>query len=236
MFKTNQKTTSYLAVLLLVVTVFFVSGLSFSGKTALGSSGFNSVATLENTAANPLAALAKKLASPIGVLGNSNGTEGNVKTNDFDIVAAQQKVQNLRIGLPSKLRREGNAAVADINIEGISTTKISAHSRVDDLKPNYQSEGLVGKGSQNFEYQTIPDKKGNPIPRNTDSEYKILDNLADQLGSNTNAKGTVNIFTERPACGSCQNVAEQFMQRYPNIKVVIRDNNGVIVRPSKQGK
>ena len=57
------------------------------------------------------------------------------------LYAAQQKVQNLRIGLPSKLRREGNAAVADINIEGISTTKISAHSRVDDLKPNYQSEG-----------------------------------------------------------------------------------------------
>ncbi len=145
-------------------------------------------------------------------------------------------MQDLRAGLPSKLRREGNAAVADVNVEGVSTTRMSAHSRVDDIQPNYTSVGLVGKGNQNFEYQTIPDKNGIPIPRNTDSEYKILDNLADQLGDNTTAKGTVNIFTERPACDSCQNVAEQFMERYPNIEVIIRDNNGVIIRPPRKGQ
>lgn len=223
----------FLAVPALLVMVFLLSVVPVSGKSALGLPKFKNHNTLENSVSNALIALGKVQNSRYTGLEISDGPEGNLN-NNFDIGVAQQQVQDLRVGLPSKLRREGNAAVADINIEGISTTKISAHSRVDDLKPNYQSEGLVGKGSQNFEYQTIPDKKGNPIPRNTDSEYKILDNLADRLGNNTNAKGTVNIFTERPACGSCQNVAEQFMQRYPNIKVVIRDNNGVIVRPPKQ--
>ncbi|ATX62768.1 deaminase domain-containing protein [Yersinia hibernica] len=69
------------------------------------------------------------------------------------------------------------------------------------------------------------------VQRNTDSEYKILDNLADQLGNNTSAKGTVTIFTERPACGSCLGVVDQFQQKYPGIQVNVLDNNGVLLRP-----
>ncbi|WP_074010266.1 deaminase domain-containing protein [Yersinia frederiksenii] len=70
----------------------------------------------------------------------------------------------------------------------------------------------MGKGSQNFEFQTLVNSAGVQIKRNTDSEYKILDNLADQLGNNTSVKGTVTIFTERPACGSCLGVVEQFQK------------------------
>ncbi|WP_353195027.1 deaminase domain-containing protein [Pectobacterium brasiliense] len=68
---------------------------------------------------------------------------------------------------------------------------------------------------------------GRPILRNTDSEYKILDNLADRLGSNTLAKGNVTIFTEKPACDSCLGVIEQFQKKYLGIKVDVLDNNGV---------
>ncbi|NBI43905.1 hypothetical protein GVX76_10610 [[Haemophilus] felis] len=70
----------------------------------------------------------------------------------------------------------------------------------------------------------------------TDSEYKIFSNLADQLGSNTQAKGQVTIFTERLACQSCLGVAEQFNKRYPNIKVNIFDNNGNLINPNKGDK
>ncbi|CNB79066.1 Uncharacterised protein [Yersinia frederiksenii] len=93
---------------------------------------------------------------------------------------------------------------------------------------------MVGKGSQNFEHKTLPNKEGVLIPRNTDSEYKILDNLADQLGNDTSAKGSVTIFTERPACGSCLGVVDQFQQKYPGIQVNVLDNNGVLLTPRKK--
>jgi len=62
-------------------------------------------------------------------------------------------------------------------------------------------------------------------------EYKILDNIADQLGNNTAATGSVKIFTERPACNSCLDVANQFRDKYPNINVTIYNNNGVVLGP-----
>lgn len=34
--------------------------------------------------------------------------------------------------------------------------------------------------------------------------------------SNTAARGAVNILTEKAACASCLNVAEQFKAKYPN--------------------
>ncbi|WP_430694608.1 deaminase domain-containing protein [Pectobacterium brasiliense] len=56
------------------------------------------------------------------------------------------------------------------------------------------------------------------MARNTDSKYKILGNISEKLGGNISAKGTVTIFTERPACGSCLGVVEQFQQRHPGIQ------------------
>lgn len=137
----------------------------------------------------------------------------------------KKQITELRAGLSSDPKRSGNVTVAYINIPGMPKT-LAAHSGV-----NVPGKGLVGKGSENFKYQEIPNNKGIPIARNTDSEYKILDNLSDKLGSNVSTKGAVTIFTERPACGSCLGVVEQFQQKYPGIKVDVLDNNGVMLRP-----
>jgi hypothetical protein len=144
-----------------------------------------------------------------------------------EIASLKQNVTNVRAGLPSAPKRSGNVAVAEIDIPGMPKT-MAAHSRVNNV-----GKGLVGKGSQNFKYQTLPNKEGVQIPRNTDSEYKILDNLADKLGNNTSAKGTVTILTERPACSSCLGVVEQFQQKYPGIQVNVMDNKGILLTPRK---
>ncbi|WP_224556277.1 deaminase domain-containing protein [Pectobacterium versatile] len=136
----------------------------------------------------------------------------------------RQQVTDLRAGLPSDPKRSGNVAVVDINTLGIPKT-LAVHSGV-----NVSSNGLVGKGSESFKYQEIPNNKGFIIAINTDSEYKILDDISEKLGGNISAKGTVTIFTERPACGSCLGVVEQFQQRYPRIEVKILDNNGIALR------
>ncbi|GKW08899.1 DUF637 domain-containing protein [Pectobacterium carotovorum] len=142
--------------------------------------------------------------------------------------AFKQQVTDLRAGLPSAPKREGNVAVAEINIAGMPKT-LAAHSGL-----NQSDKGFIGMGNQNFTYQELPNKSGRPILRNTDSEYKILDNLADRLGSNTLAKGNVTIFTEQPACESCLGVIEQFQKKYPGIKVDVLDNNGVRLTPGRR--
>ncbi|EME5362070.1 hypothetical protein LF841_12295 [Pseudomonas aeruginosa] len=99
---------------------------------------------------------------------------------------------------------------------------------------SYAGKGLIGSGSGNFVVQSVPNKAGDMVYRGIDTEYKILDNIADQLGSNTSARGAVNTLTEKAACASCLNVAEQFKAKYPNITVNILDNQGVMLRPPRK--
>ena len=84
-----------------------------------------------------------------------------------------------------------------------------------------------------FESRVLPNRSGEFLNRNTDSEYKILSNLADQIGDNRYARGTVAIFTERSACASCLNFAKQFQQRYPNIDIKIFDNSSQLIIPKR---
>lgn len=146
----------------------------------------------------------------------------------IDTAPMAQRVMDVRAGLPSNLKRSGNVAVAEIDIPGIPK-QMAAHSQVSDA-----GKGLIGSGSGNFVAQSVPNKAGDMVYRGIDTEYKILDNIADQLGSNTSARGTVNILTEKAACASCLNVAEQFKAKYPNITVNILDNQGVMLRPPRK--
>ena len=119
-------------------------------------------------------------------------------------------------------------SVAEIDIPGIPK-HMAAHSQVSDA-----GKGLVGSGNGNFVAQSVPNNAGDLVYRGIDTEYKILDNIADQLGRNTSVRGTVNILTEKAACASCLNVAEQFKAKYPNITVNILDNQGVMLRPPRK--
>ncbi|MFY0480929.1 deaminase domain-containing protein, partial [Achromobacter marplatensis] len=128
----------------------------------------------------------------------------------------------------SSLRRSGNVAVAEIDIPGIPK-QMAAHSRVSEA-----GKGLIGSGNGLFTAQTVPNKAGDMVHRGMDTEYKIFDNIAGQLGNNTSIRGTVNILTEKAACASCLNVAEQFKAKYPNVEVNISDNQGVMLRPPRK--
>ncbi|MGK2698846.1 DUF637 domain-containing protein [Serratia surfactantfaciens] len=141
--------------------------------------------------------------------------------------AFKNQVTELRAGLPSDWKRGGNVAVANIDIYGMPKT-LAGHNLI-----NVEGKGFVGKGKENFKYETLLTDDGRPVPRRIDSEYKILDNLADKLGSNYSAKGSVTIFTEKPACDSCLGVVKQFESRYPGVKIDVLDNNGVRLIPGR---
>ncbi|UMR30295.1 hemagglutinin repeat-containing protein [Massilia sp. MB5] len=57
--------------------------------------------------------------------------------------------------------------------------------------------------------------------RDSDTEFKILETLAQRLGNNFSAKGQVNLYTEKAVCPSCTDVIGQFRQRYPGIQLNI---------------
>ncbi|HFH4373058.1 TPA: deaminase domain-containing protein, partial [Pseudomonas aeruginosa] len=170
------------------------------------------------------------MSSQLGAVGDLGRLGGGAKATAtvIDTAPMAQRVMDVRAGLPSNLRRSGNVAIAEIDIPGIPR-QMAAHSQVSDA-----GKGLIGSGSGNFVAQSVPNKAGDMVYRGIDTEYKILDNIADQLGSNTSARGTVNILTEKAACASCLNVAEQFKAKYPNITVNILDNQGVMLRPPRK--
>ncbi|MCA3996443.1 MULTISPECIES: DUF637 domain-containing protein [Serratia] len=141
--------------------------------------------------------------------------------------AFRQQVLDARAPFAEKIRKKGNAAVAQIDVPGMPKT-LAAHSRIAKAEKSF-----IGDGNQNFKYETIKSSDGILISRNTDSEYKILDNLADKLGNNVSAEGRVTIFTERAACDSCLGVVEQFQKKYPGIKVEVLDNNDVMLIPGR---
>lgn len=165
---------------------------------------------------------------PPGTPSMTGGAQVEKAIEYFTKVKLAQRAMDVRAGLSSDLRRSGNVAVAEIDIPGLPR-QMAAHSQV-----SLAGKGLVGAGSGNFVAQSVPNKAGDLVYRGIDTEYKILDNIADQLGGDASARGAVNIFTEKPACASCLGVVEQFKAKYPNIIVNILDNRGVMLRPPRK--
>jgi hypothetical protein len=113
---------------------------------------------------------------------------------------------------------------------------MAASSQIDVPSAEQAAKGFVGKVMEIFPSTVVPTGGTNPFPllRDVDSEAKILNNVAAQLGDNTSASGTINLFTERAPCASCSNVIQQFQEKYPNIKINVMNSNGVIP-PAKKG-
>lgn len=64
--------------------------------------------------------------------------------------------------------------------------------------------------------------------RNADSEYKMLNKLANDLGGEASMKypnitGELKIISENPYCISCQGIIQQFNEMFPNIKLILID-------------
>jgi hypothetical protein len=59
-----------------------------------------------------------------------------------------------------------------------------------------------------------------------DTEYTILNRIAQDLGAQKNSvytdvRGMIILFSDRPVCASCNSVIEQFQRMFPNVRVNI---------------
>ena len=139
------------------------------------------------------------------------------------------RIAELRSKLPDN-KTSGNMGVANIDVPGLPSEMVG-YSRVQSPTINQQSQGFVGLVPETFPSIFVESKAGVFIFRDTDSEAKILNNIALQLGENKSATGSIKLFTERAPCASCSNTIQSFKQMFPNIDIEIFDNAGKVVKP-----
>ncbi|NQF15963.1 hypothetical protein HPY31_18875 [Brevibacillus sp. HB1.3] len=67
-----------------------------------------------------------------------------------------------------------------------------------------------------------------------DTEYKILNDLADRLDKlpdPSNVRGKIKLFTELDTCASCSRIIEKFYKDYTNIDIEVIHNDGNMIIP-----
>ena len=144
------------------------------------------------------------------------------------------RVKELRQKLTSSYKKSGNFGHAEVNITNLSKSEFYAHSGIDELTgtlPNRVPEISLKPDVQDeiFPWTSVPASNGVLIDRNIDTEYKILNEIAQKLGDNPNVVGEIKLFTERPPCSSCSGVIDLFHQRYPLLNIEIIHNNGILL-------
>ncbi|PAD65996.1 hypothetical protein CHH83_26315 [Bacillus sp. 7586-K] len=119
-----------------------------------------------------------------------------------------------------------------MDIPIVEQKEFYSSSQVDISSGNPNLEGFSLKPENpTFRATKAPDKKGDNFVRETDTEYKILNDLAEKIGENNNVTGNVKLFTEKDTCGSCNNIISQFKERYPNITIEVIHNGGELITP-----
>ena len=149
------------------------------------------------------------------------------------------RVKELRGILTSDYKGSGNFGYADVNVSGLNKKEFFAHSLIDtssfkgELRsrvPNISLEPI------NPVFDALEVNKYNVIDgpdaylREWDTEYKIMNDVALQLGNKTSVTGTIKLFTDRKVCPSCSRVINLFMKKYKNITVKVIDNNDKILK------
>lgn len=158
-----------------------------------------------------------KEAGNVGKAEAFEGT-GNIKKT------LSSRVAEIREQMPnSKLRNQGNMASADVDILGIKKDFI-AHSQINSSTSKGAELGdfsyLKPESERMFSTYVEAGKPGAEYSRFHDTEVKILEDIASQI-DNPSIQGTINLFTEAPACQSCTNVIFEFRRKFPNIKLNI---------------
>lgn len=127
----------------------------------------------------------------------------------------------------------GNAGAAITDIDGV-TEEIISYSKYNNSisSSNLNHDYSYNFGKENRIFDTTAVNSDNVIGgpnafnRAVDTESKILEDIAHQLGYNkftvdNTIKGNVYLITERAPCPSCLGVIEQFEKMFPNVKVQV---------------
>ncbi|WP_460083173.1 deaminase domain-containing protein [Pseudomonas sp. H3_H05] len=129
-------------------------------------------------------------------------------------------VSDIRTGLP----REGNVAFAEVDVGTLSseTMVMKAYSQFDNRVEEFLPKPDGDLNSWILKPQVATSKYvGTPegYLRDMDTEFKILETLAQRLGPSSQTSGRINLISEKMVCPSCSDIVTQFRERYPNIQL-----------------
>ena len=111
-----------------------------------------------------------------------------------------------------------NIAAADVDIWGMDLPRLYSVSGWDEYA---NTVPWVGEGHGNPQ-RYIPRRieAGQDNRRFSETEFRLLNYIANRLGpSDDGIVGTIDLFTELPACDSCLSVIRQFEEDFPGIVV-----------------
>ncbi|MFU8646633.1 deaminase domain-containing protein, partial [Lysinibacillus sp. RSDA_15] len=144
------------------------------------------------------------------------------------------RVKELRGNLPSNYKKSGNFAFAEVDVNSLNKKEFYSSSKIDEFKGNLEEkvpEISLKPNEPIFEASLAPGKDGKPYMRDSDTEYKILNEIALKLGDDVNATGKIKLFTELDTCDSCSKVIAEFANKYKNIELEVIHNNGERLKP-----
>ncbi|MDU5146162.1 MAG: deaminase domain-containing protein [Paenibacillus dendritiformis] len=129
------------------------------------------------------------------------------------------------------LKKDGNFAYADVDIQGINKKDFYSYSSLHKTSGNPNYEGFsVKPENPRFEATHAPDSAGVVYKRDADTEYKILNDIAERIeklksqGISVEG-GKIKLFTEKDTCGSCSKIIKEFSEAY-NIDIEVIHNGG----------
>ncbi len=164
-------------------------------------------------------ALGKNTAGEIGVINSAGRASWNsfaniFKANADEILEATNRIKNHRLTVPCG----GNYGY----LEGTVNSAVIDNKMWRSGTANLQTE------PQLFTAIPVEGSGGATWLRNTDSEYKMLNKLANDLGGTSgsikpNITGELKIISENPYCISCSGIIQQFNEMFPNLKLILVD-------------
>ncbi|WP_429955336.1 deaminase domain-containing protein [Enterococcus sp. AZ192] len=152
----------------------------------------------------------------------SEKTSGLTKTQKVE--SFQNRINDIRNRMPNNpLKKRGNMAAADVNIKGLPEEFV-AHSKINSKLDkgadvgNFSTLKLEGERIfKNYE-PSASSIDGTKFDRFHDTEAKILEDIASKI-KDSNASGSIDLYTELPACQSCSNIILEFRKKFPNIEL-----------------
>ena len=175
-----------------------------------------------------------------GVSKANKGGSGSVYQKGID------KLKDLREQLPNGKKYKGtdafgnpvgNVAHSTANIEGYQIPDMKSHSKIGSRGKNGIKNPVDGwvtsvENPRYSEYVKRVDRNNviseSGTLRNNDTEYKIFEKYNSILKGNSEATGTINVYSERTVCPSCDNVAKAFSRDYPNLEIGLIDSSGKV--------
>ena len=145
-----------------------------------------------------------------------NGVKNIFKATADEVAEAAQKVKNYRA---TNKVKGGNVGYIEGTIDG----KI-----VDNKMWRSVPLDIAENEIHIFNAIKAANSKGREWLRITDSEYRMLNDLAQDLGAKRGEvysaiKGEIKIISELEYCKSCTGIIQQFNEMFPNIKLILVD-------------